>query len=144
MTDHKLETTVTIDTLATNHVPAWERKLLFGGTCGDMVSVRPCAPEYGDKTYLGVLIGDIAQGVSIGIRKSDGALVYDMSYHNPAIFVPDLNTVIFGNASWWGVISSEEQLRQITDADIENVWYVRALKSLAQTDTADPAADVPA
>jgi hypothetical protein len=30
------------------------------------------------------------------------------------------------------VIETPDDLRRITDADIENVWYVRALRDLAQ------------
>lgn len=140
MPEHKLDEAITVDTLVTNNVSAWREKLLFGGKCGDMVMVRPCAPEYEDKTFLGVLLGEIALGVSMGVRKTDNALVYDMAYHNPAIFVPDLNTVIFGAGSWWGKIKSEDQLRQISDDDINNVWYVRALQQLTadkEKETAD-------
>ena len=50
---------------------------------------------------------------------------------NPAIFVPDLKTIIFGVESWRQRITTESQLRSITDIDIENVWYVKALKQIA-------------
>lgn len=54
-----------------------------------------------------------------------------VSFHcNPAIFVFDLNKIIYGCESWWGVIKSEEDLNSISDCDIDNVWYVRALKTL--------------
>lgn len=49
-------------------------------------------------------------------------------YTNPAIFVPDLNRVVWGMESWWGPIESKEKLHQITDEDISNVWYVKAAK----------------
>lgn len=130
---HKpLDEPITITGFATRGTPALNERALFGGRCGDMVSIRPVGDEYGGRTYLGVFIGEIARGVSLGRRKSDDVLVYDMGWHNPAIFVPDLNKVIFGSASWWGLIESEEQLRQITDADIDGVWYVRALKALTE------------
>jgi len=51
---------------------------------------------------------------------------------NPAMWVPDLNRVVMGWESWWGEIKSEEDLRQISDADIENVWYVKAIKALTE------------
>jgi hypothetical protein len=56
---------------------------------------------------------------------------------NPAIFVPDLNKVIFGYESWWGEIKSPEELREITDDDIQNVWYVKALKMLEAKEAED-------
>jgi hypothetical protein len=51
--------------------------------------------------------------------------------YNPAIFVPELNKVIFGYESWWSEITTEEELNNvITDHTIENVWYVKLLKSM--------------
>lgn len=41
---------------------------------------------------------------------------------NPAIFVFDLKKIIYGCESWWGFIESEDELRTITDIDIEMVY----------------------
>jgi hypothetical protein len=49
---------------------------------------------------------------------------------NPVIFIPDIMRVVLGIESWWSVIRKPEDLKQITDADIQNVWYVKALKSM--------------
>lgn len=50
---------------------------------------------------------------------------------NPAIWVPELEKVVWGDSSWWGPIEKKEDAeRLITDADIQNVWYVKALKRL--------------
>lgn len=132
MRETRIDEPFTVGGFASRETPAWRPKLLFGGSCGDMVAVRPVGDEHGGRTFLGVLIGEIAQGVSMGHRKADDFLVYDMAGHNPAIFVPDLSTVVFGNASWWGRIRSADDLRQISDADIENVWYVRALRQIEE------------
>ena len=98
-----------------------QKSIVKGWSCdpGSFVSVRPCGDEYEDKTYLGLYVGEVAIGDT-------------MSLHNPCIWVPDLKQYIFGCESWWGVIDSEDDLRKITDADIENVWYVRALKELSE------------
>ncbi len=90
-----------------------------GWSCdpGTFVSIRPCAEEYDNKTFLGVYIG---------------ALSVNNMTHNPCIWVPDLQEYIFGFESWWGEIETPEQLHDISDADIQNVWYVRALKQLAE------------
>lgn len=80
---------------------------------GSFVSVRPCGDEYGGKTYLGLYVGDV-----------------DIGLPNPCIWVPELKEYIFGCESWWGVIKSPEDLRKITDLDIESQWYVRALRAL--------------
>ena len=39
--------------------------------------------------------------------------------------MPELGKIIFGMESWWGRIKSEEELKDITDGDIENVWHVK-------------------
>ena len=96
-----------------------QKSIVKGWSCepGSFVSVRPCGDEYEDKTYLGLYVGEVAIGGTL-------------SMHNPCIWVPDLEQYIFGCESWWGKISTAEDLHKITDEDIENVWYVRALKAL--------------
>lgn len=101
---------------------------------GILVSIRPCAEEYGDKTYLGILIGDIALGSSITLAEDKVQL--NFSGHNPAIFVPELRKVIYGCESWWAEIESEEQLRKITNDDIQNAWYMKMLNK-TQENTSD-------
>ena len=51
------------------------------------------------------------------------------SHNNPAIFVPELKRIVWGMESWWGAVKSEDELKEITDEDIDNVWYVKLLKS---------------
>jgi len=94
---------------------------------GSLVKIRPCSKKYKEKTYLGIYLGDIPIEIIIGLYEKTNILRVD-NMSNPAIFVPELNKVIFGYESWWGVIKSEEDLKEITDNDIENVWYVKALK----------------
>lgn len=50
--------------------------------------------------------------------------------HNPAMYVPGLNDIVFGAGSWWRQIKSPEGLAEISDKDIDSVWYMRALKDL--------------
>ena len=101
---------------------------------GKFVSVRPCDPECEKKTYLGLLLGNIALTNCITYNKESRRLKVSRGMFNPAFFVFDLNKVIFGAGCWWGPIKTEEQLRQITDADIQDVWYVKALKQLSETE----------
>ena len=93
-----------------------------------LVKVRPCGDKYKDKTYVGFYIGDIALGSSVLIE--DEKIVCNFSQYNPAIYVPDLNRVIYGCESWWQKIDSPEDLKEITDDDIQNVWYVKLLKDM--------------
>jgi hypothetical protein len=113
-------------------------KLMWEGQCGDMVMVRPCAEKYEGKTFLGVLLGDIALSMGCQFFPDTGEMKIFRSMYNPAIFIPDCNAVVFGAGSWWGRIESEGQLRQITDNDIANVWYVKALKQINDESTQLP------
>ncbi|SME48916.1 hypothetical protein BACERE00183_04191 [Bacillus cereus] len=40
-----------------------------------------------------------------------------------------MKEIIYGAGSWWGKINSEEELKEITDADINDVWYVKMLQN---------------
>jgi len=103
---------------------------------GKFVAIRPCAEEHEKKTYLGLYLGDFPLSMECQYDRDSKTLTVSPSFQNPAIFVFDLNKVIFGCASWWGVIKSEAALKQITDADIEDIWYVRALKQIAEAEEA--------
>jgi hypothetical protein len=98
---------------------------------GSLVKIRPCADEYKDKTYLGIYMGDIPVDFHIGLYTKTNILSI-VPHGNPAIFVPDLKKIIFGYESWWGVIKSEEEVKEITDDDIDNVWYVKLLKQMIE------------
>lgn len=123
---------ITVNAIKFEAADTYSPKLLFGGQCGDWVAVRPCDEALGGKTFLGVLIGGIALRRGCQHDPESGALSVVNMMQNPAIFVPDLGRVIFGYESWWGKIKEPEGLKQITDADIDNVWYVQALKALSK------------
>lgn len=95
---------------------------------GYYVAVRPAKEK---RTYLGVMIGDAPLYIWGQFIKDRSEL--EIIFHrNPAIFVPDLMKVILGCESWWTPLKTPEDLKQITDADINGVWYVKALKALAE------------
>lgn len=94
--------------------------------CGKLVKIRSCKKEHGDKTYLGIYLGDMALSIHHSIK--DDVLTASHSFYNPAIFVPELNEIIYGCESWWGEIKSPEEVNElITDDVIKNVWYVKLL-----------------
>jgi hypothetical protein len=96
---------------------------------GKFVKIKPCGEEYKNKTYLGLFLGDLPIGITVNFDSSTEAL--NLGYRtNPAIFVFDLNKIVYGCESWWGVINDESELKDITDIDINNTWYVKALKTL--------------
>lgn len=111
--------------------PPIRPKLLLGRAgCGDWVKVRPCDPALGGKTYLGVLLGEAAMGVHLSYVRETRRLKVTCGMRNPAIYVPDLKRVVYGVESWWGKIETPDDLCEITDAVVDDVWYVRALKEL--------------
>lgn len=108
-----------------------------GDDVGKFAMVRPCNKELNpeNKTFLGLYLGDFrVMGGGISYNQETRQIHYVQPHGNPAIFVFDLRRVIFGYESWWGIIETEAQLQQITDADIENVWYVKALMALSEAE----------
>lgn len=97
----------------------------LSGEPGTLVMVRPCPERYHNKTYIGILVGDATiDFINVGTKEEPK---YE-AYRNPMILIPETKSVVFGAESWWGPIEKEEDLRQITDADIQDIWYVKALK----------------
>ena len=101
----------------------------LGHQVGQLVKIRPCKEEYGNKTYLGFYLGDLPLSVHQSFN-SESHILTISTHNNPAIFVPQLNKIIFGCESWWQEIANADELNDITDECINNQWYVKALKSL--------------
>jgi len=59
-----------------------------------------------------------------------------------AIFVPELGEIIYGYASWWGHINSVDEIKDISDDDIDNVWYVQMLKAMETKEVDEDATNV--
>lgn len=95
--------------------------------CGKPVKVRSCKPEHGDKTYFGILIGDVPLSLSAAMKPGN-ILKIGRSFYNPAILVPELGEIVYGCESYWGEIKEEDKDNVITDELINNVWYVKAIK----------------
>ena len=124
---------MTIDRIAYGDEPVVSQG--WSGPVGSFVSIRPTSDDNPEgKTFLGLFLGDIA--VSLGVAYSEGesgrVLTVNRSLANPAIFVFALKRIVFGYESWWGVIEDESELATISDADINDVWYVKALRSLSK------------
>jgi len=105
----------------------------IGASMGDWVSIRPCDEKYEKKTFLGIYLGEIPIRAQFYLDKETKGLEI-VPEHNPAIYIPDLKKIIFGCESWWGKVNSPEDLRKITDIDIEDLWYVKALKEMEDLD----------
>lgn len=129
-TSKYIEYPLTINALELSKEPAIEDG--FSGKIGDLVKVRPCAEEYQNKTFLGIYLGEMDIGLHASLNTGTKVLsVYRI--HNLAIFVPEIKKIIYGCGSWWGKIKDESELKAISDNDIDNTWYVRLLKDMAES-----------
>lgn len=99
------------------------------GDKGKFVKIRPCNEKYGNRTYLGIYLGELPKGNRVSHNSTTKELKVSFDL-NPAIFVFELNEIIYGYQSWWGIIKKESDLESITDLDVDNIWYVKALQSL--------------
>jgi len=94
-----------------------------GREVGKMVVIRP---SDADKTYLGIYLGDLPVGIYATHNEESGKLSLKHD-RNPAIFVPDLDRIVYGMESWWHMIETVEDMSDISNHDINNQWYVKAL-----------------
>jgi hypothetical protein len=96
---------------------------------GSLVKVKVCSD---DKTYLGLYLGELPTSINTSYSTIYSTLTIKPSMYNPALLIPELNKIVFGYESYWGFIKSEEDFKDITNSDINNIWYVKALKNLAE------------
>lgn len=122
-----IEYPLTIDSIDVDPIKtdSWSAKT------GDFVAVRPCGDKYGGKTYLGIFIGDLPIQSMVSFNEKTRTLRVS-TMGNPAMLVPQLNKIIYGCGSWWHKIKSEKELREITDGDINDTWYVKMAHQMMQ------------
>lgn len=112
--------------------PTFDKPL--GNRHGDLVRVRPCGEEYGGKTYLGILVAEAPTGISVSYDDERRVLKVSTALSNPLIVIPETHSLVWGYESWWETIKDPSDLGEITDEDIENVWYVKAIRELCKRD----------
>ena len=101
---------------------------LYKSYIGKPVVIRVCDKTDDKKTYLGVFVGEVPSYASVSYDKEQ--VLHIRPAYNPAIFVPELNRIVLGCESWWKIIDNKNDLSEISDEDINNVWYMKALKSM--------------
>lgn len=97
---------------------------------GKPVRIRPCDEEYEGKTFLGIFLGELPLYNSVCLNKSNVLTVRPVG--NPAIFVPELNKIIFGAESWWQIVKNPAEVGEISDETIQNQWYVQMLRDMSR------------
>jgi hypothetical protein len=126
-----IEYPITVSKIKTS--PFIEDKGLYSDRIGEIVKVKPCAEEYDGKTFVGILLGELP--IASHISHNHNTNVLTISPHfNPAIFVPELKKIIYGNESWWGTVSKDDDLSDlsISEEDINNIWYLKLLKEIQE------------
>lgn len=114
-----IEYPLTIEKLNIRQPSAW-------GIQFKPVRVRLCEDN---RTYFGILLGEFPWMTRASYSDDTGELEISTTT-NPCILIPEINRVVFGAESWWGVIKPGEDISDITDDDIENVWYMKLLRSM--------------
>lgn len=94
---------------------------------GRPCKIRVCEEKSSEKTYFGIYLGELPYFLNALFSEESGILTCSAA-SNPAIYVPELKKIVYGIESWWGFINGPEELKDITDADIDNQWYVKLLK----------------
>lgn len=92
--------------------------------------IRPCGKEYVNKSFIGIYLGELPISITTTYNQETKKLTND-TMPNPAIYVPELEKIIFGCESWWERIESMEDFKSITDENINNTWYMKLLEQLA-------------
>ena len=98
---------------------------------GDLVAVRPCSGNPDERTYLGLYLGQQPWTLAASFNNRTKDLTV-RSVCNPLIYVFETRTLVHGADSWWSRIESPDDLKKITDADIEATWYVKLLRKMAK------------
>ena len=126
-----IEYPITVNKINVEQRDDWS---LRGEDIGKLALIRPCGEEYGDKTYVGIFLGDMPCWQTVSFKDDTGELTTKM-VGNPAIFVPELKKTIYGCESWWKVVEDDSELTQvITDDMIQSQWYVQAAKAMSMPD----------
>lgn len=100
---------------------------------GKYVRVSPCGEKYNGQTFIGIYLGSLPVGHHI-THNSETKELEIRHRNNSAMFVPEINKIIYGHESFWNILTNIEDFKEITKKDIENVWYLKALKSISSED----------
>lgn len=93
---------------------------------GTLVTIRPANDE---ATYMGVYLGDLPMMLTTSLNETSHILTVS-AVPNPAFWVFGLERIVFGAESWWQKVKTPDDLKAITDADIQNQFYVKLLKDM--------------
>ena len=114
---------IEVDKIETEAIDFWHPKDRIPGT---PVAVRPADSE---TTYLGFYLGELPWFMTAKYDEKNKILSV-IAPGNPAMLVPALGKIIRGAESWWHILKSPEDFKQITDKTIDSQWYVQMAKDM--------------
>lgn len=94
-----------------------------------LCEIQPCDEQYEGKSFIGVYLGELPISIGTSYNNETGILT-NYPVNNPAIFVPELNQIIYGCESFWRKIDKVEDFFGITQEEIDNTWYVKLLREM--------------
>lgn len=84
-------------------------------------------------TYIGIYIGDLPLMITSSFDQKSGTLT-NTAIPNAAFFVPELKRIVYGSESFHRKLDNIDNLKGISNEDIDNIWYVKLLRA-ASTNT---------
>lgn len=94
------------------------------------VKVWICGDE---KTYFGIYLGCFPWQLCAGYNPNDGMLTVD-AIDNACILLPLQRRTVYGAECWWSRIDPDEDLSDITGAEIDGQWYAQLAKALTDVE----------
>lgn len=104
-----------------------------GASCGELCEVTLAGKETGQKSFLGIYLGDLPIQIHTSFSPETGILK-NSAMTNPAIYVFELKRIVYGYECWWRTIESVDDFKGISNEDIENTWYVRLLRDMQKNE----------
>lgn len=101
----------------------------LGHVCGELCEVTLAGKDTGEKSYLGIYLGDLPIAIHTSYNRDSGILS-NSTMTNPAIYVFELRKIVYGCESWWRTIKSVDDFSGISKEDIDGTWYVQLLREM--------------
>lgn len=98
------------------------------------------ASDKNKRTWLALYLGNFPHMPYVNYSDKTKKLKFGMAT-NPCLYVPALGRIVWGDESWWSRIESKDDLKDITDSDIDSQWYMQLLDCLNEESAEDERTD---
>lgn len=87
---------------------------------GKLAKIRYCVDN---KDYIGVYLGMLPCTPIVQYNSKEEKLIVT-TINNAALYVPELKKIVFGNESFWSIISDDEQNQYVSDEEIKRFFTI--------------------